>query len=332
MSRPSAWFYFGTRCAMRFELNEFHRNISNEDLINDVLRVKMIYGKDTLTRAEYKVYGKYGANTFCRHFGGWNKVLCVCGMQVTDRQEAGAKGSHYYTHVTDEQLVSDLLRVAHVIGKNSFSSQDYQKHGRWSRCTYLRRFETWNNALKCAGLQPSKQYSTRKIDNGKILEEIERLWVKLGRQPTATDIKNGESIYSLNTFSRHFGSWRNALSAFMEYVNGKDDHDLSKGEIPTAPSHSTPLLSPNLSPINLNETPEPIQKHKTLREPNLRLRFKVLQRDQFKCCSCGASPAKDPKVELHIDHIKPWSMGGETELDNLQTLCSKCNYGKSDMR
>lgn len=118
----------------------------------------------------------------------------------------------------------------------------------------------------------------------------------------------------------------------MEYVNGKDDHDLSKGEIPTAPSHSTPLLSPNLSPINLNETPEPIQKHKTLREPNLRLRFKVLQRDQFKCCSCGASPAKDPKVELHIDHIKPWSMGGETELDNLQTLCSKCNYGKSDMR
>ncbi len=315
---------------MEFRLKEYHRNVSNEDLINDVLRVKMIYGKDTLTRAEYKVYGKYGANTFCRHFGGWNKVLYACGLRVTEHQKAGAKGSHNYTHVSNDELISDLLRVAQLIGNDSFSSQDYQKHGRWSLMTYFRRFKTWNNALRCAGLQPSEQYSNQRIDNEKLLEEIERLWIHLGRQPTATDIKNGESLYSLNTFSRHFGSWRNALSSFIEYVNGKDDQDLSKDEIPTAPSHSTQLLSPNPSPINFNESPEPIQKHKTLREPNLRLRFMVLQRDQFKCCSCGASPAKDPKVELHIDHIKPWSMGGETELDNLQTLCSKCNYGKSN--
>ena len=60
------------------------------------------------------------------------------------------------------------------------------------------------------------------------------------------------------------------------------------------------------------------------------LRYKVLKRDNFKCCACGASPAKDPSVELHIDHIIPWSKGGETTLDNLQTLCSKCNLGKGD--
>lgn len=55
-----------------------------------------------------------------------------------------------------------------------------------------------------------------------------------------------------------------------------------------------------------------------------------MQRDNFKCCICGASPAKDPSVVLHVDHIIPWSKGGKTELDNLQTLCSNCNYGKSD--
>ena len=51
----------------------------------------------------------------------------------------------------------------------------------------------------------------------------------------------------------------------------------------------------------------------------------------FTCKICGASPAKDPNVELHVDHIKPWAKGGETVLDNLQTLCSKCNLGKSDL-
>ncbi len=62
-----------------------------------------------------------------------------------------------------------------------------------------------------------------------------------------------------------------------------------------------------------------------------KLRYQVLKRDNFKCCACGASPAKDPSVELHIDHIIPWSKGGESTLENLQTLCSKCNIGKSDL-
>lgn len=55
-----------------------------------------------------------------------------------------------------------------------------------------------------------------------------------------------------------------------------------------------------------------------------------MKRDNFKCVLCGASPAKDPKIELHIDHIIPWSKGGESTIDNLQTLCSACNLGKRD--
>ena len=71
-------------------------------------------------------------------------------------------------------------------------------------------------------------------------------------------------------------------------------------------------------------------KSKSTRTISDKLRYQVLKRDNFKCCACGASPAKDPSVELHIDHIIPWSKGGETKLDNLQALCSRCNIGKSD--
>ena len=77
---------------------------------------------------------------------------------------------------------------------------------------------------------------------------------------------------------------------------------------------------------------KPVHKAKiqTGRDPSIRLRFQVLSRDRFTCRYCGASPMKDPSVTLHIDHIIPWSKGGKTSLDNLQTLCSKCNLGKSD--
>ena len=74
----------------------------------------------------------------------------------------------------------------------------------------------------------------------------------------------------------------------------------------------------------------PKKQHRTSRQIGAGLRYQVLKRDNYKCCICGASPAKDPSIELHIDHIIPWSKGGETVIDNLQTLCSRCNLGKSD--
>ena len=58
------------------------------------------------------------------------------------------------------------------------------------------------------------------------------------------------------------------------------------------------------------------------------LRYDVLKRDNFKCCVCGYGSLDN--VKLHVDHIIPVSRGGKTKLDNLQTLCDRCNLGKSD--
>ena len=58
------------------------------------------------------------------------------------------------------------------------------------------------------------------------------------------------------------------------------------------------------------------------------LRYEILKRDNFRCQICG-STAQDG-VKLHIDHIVPVSKGGHTTADNLQVLCDRCNFGKSD--
>jgi hypothetical protein len=55
----------------------------------------------------------------------------------------------------------------------------------------------------------------------------------------------------------------------------------------------------------------------------------VLARDQWTCCSCGRSARQDG-VLLEVDHIVPRSHGGTNAMDNLQTLCRKCNQGKSN--
>lgn len=59
------------------------------------------------------------------------------------------------------------------------------------------------------------------------------------------------------------------------------------------------------------------------------LRYDILKRDDFTCQLCGASSKKDG-VKLEVDHIIPVSKGGKTEKENLQTLCERCNRGKSN--
>jgi hypothetical protein len=73
----------------------------------------------------------------------------------------------------------------------------------------------------------------------------------------------------------------------------------------------------------------PVKKTRQIERGKLtyKLRFEVLQRDGFKCVKCGESASS---VKIEIDHIIPISKGGLTIKSNLQTLCFKCNRGKSN--
>lgn len=208
----------------------------------------------------------------------------------------------YHKSVSDDELIADLKETAKRLELQSLSMREYDENGKFSSSAISRRFGTWNQALCLANLD----YRNKTYSEDESFENIETVWIKLGRQPTRRDMNNTViSNISSGTYIRKFGQWSNALKAFIEYINNDIIPHSIDNRIETA--------------------------HKTKRDVNLRMRFIVMQRDNFKCCACGASPAKDPSVVLHVDHIIPWAKGGETSLQNLQTLCSKCNLGKSDL-
>lgn len=305
---------------MEFRLNELHRNISDDELINDVIKTAKNLGMSSLTVDTYSHHGSFHGSTLIRRFGSWKDVLILSHLDV--------KSHNFRFNVSDEEIIKDVKRVRDIYQKDTITKKEYDVYGIYHSSTLNKHGLSWNKILQMCGL---KLNENRNISDEDMFAEIERLWIKLGRQPTTTDIKKGVSIYSLNTFSRHFGSWRKALVAFITYVNGDDDNNPTEKINGLMPSGSSIRSKSNIRrKSNVTQELEH-HKHKTQRDPNLRLRFKVFARDHFKCCICGASPAKDSSVELHVDHIKPWSKGGETVLDNLQTLCSKCNLGKSDL-
>ena len=213
--------------------------------------------------------------------------------------------NEYRPSDSDEELIEDLKRVASAYPP-PLSSTKYQGAGKYNISTISRRFGSWTHALELAGVTAdttNRQHSTEEL-----FSNIERVWVTKGKQPTRSDMNDKSlSTISSGSYLRRFKTWNNALQVFASYIGSDYDDDA--------------LLA-----VKSDES----CSCKGSRNVNLRLRFRVMQRDNFKCCICGASPAKDPSVVLHVDHIIPWSKGGKTELDNLQTLCSNCNYGKSD--
>ena len=58
------------------------------------------------------------------------------------------------------------------------------------------------------------------------------------------------------------------------------------------------------------------------------LRRSILRRDGYTCQRCGVSMREEPHLLLEVDHIVPLSRGGLTTVDNLQTLCWRCNRRK----
>jgi hypothetical protein len=200
--------------------------------------------------------------------------------------------------------MSDLRRVASEQSEQQVKQRTYKEFGKYGVTTVIRRFGSWNAAVVSAGLETTVE---RNIPDEKLFSALYDLWVTLGRQPSYSEVQNPACLFHVTTYERRFGSWRQALEAFVSYANSED------------------MIPPPVVDELTGATPR-----RSSRSPDLRLRFKVLQRDRFRCCACGASPSVMPSVLLEIDHIKPWSKGGDTVIENLQTLCFACNQGKTN--
>ena len=204
--------------------------------------------------------------------------------------------------VSNGEILADIRRAADSAGTNVVSQRLYSEFGKYDPTTASRRFGTWNKAVIAAGLEIANEIN---ITDERLFENLMCLWEHYGRQPRRTELARPPSIISQGAYRRRFRSWMGALTQFVVYANAQD----------TRPP--TPI--------------ESASGHQTGRDPSLRIRFRVMKRDNFSCRACGASPALQLGLSLHVDHIKPWSRGGETIDGNLQTLCEACNLGKSNV-
>lgn len=305
---------------MKFELTEPNKQFSNADLTQDLKRVSEILAKPSVSLREYQQHGEYSYQTLKKRFGSWEKALLEAGLLQSKRSWGGELSE---ARIPDADLIEDMKSVSQHIQKHELTIVDYDNFGRFGSATICKRFGGWNKAKEIAGLKASRGYNQTDED---YFKNVFFVWQHLGRQPKYQEMVAPLSKIHISSYERKFGTWRNALEGFIEYINNKDQDDIR-------PASSDPKDAVYMPSTSSNETEKvSTQKSKrTNRIANLRQRFRVMKRDGFRCVLCGASPALNVGCELHIDHIIPWSHGGETIEENLRTLCSNCNLGRSNV-
>ena len=219
----------------------------------------------------------------------------------------------YHRNTPDKELLDDLKKVAIKLGKNNMTRDEYREDGKFGDTTIARRFGTWNKALEKAGLQINIKFN---LSDAELFKNIEEVWIKLGRQPVYGEFKRPLSKYSTGPYEKKFGTWRKALEAFVEFINSDKLQNSEKEETETIKNDS--VIIPE----------KEIIKHTTKRNISSRLKVQVLMRDGNKCKLCGITVTGE---NIHFDHIKPWSKGGETVLENLQVLCAEHNIAKGNI-
>lgn len=287
---------------MNYEMNTLVE-YSDEAILSELRRVVRTLNGRQLTRKLFDSLSRVHSSTITRRFGSWTVAL--------DKAEIGEEIAPRNRRLSRKDIVQALREFAIQNPGQPATMKVIAERLSADKATISKKFGKWQTLLSEAEVPTSP--AGRRYSEEECFENILTLWTHYGRQPHFGELRQPPSRVGPKAYMARWGGWRAALSAFVKRVNNDPSPGVGSGPANGASSEGSNYASTS------NRTPRAIP---------LGLRYKVMLRDRFRCVLCGAAPAKDLTVELHVDHIDPWSLGGATVEENLRTLCSNCNLGK----
>jgi len=143
---------------MKFQLEPHHRDVSDDELIEDLVRVARELAKDKVTIDEYNERGRFHSTTLTRRFGSWFTALDKAGLKRTRN-----------LNIPDEKLFRNLVDVWTAMGRQPKYNDLTNEVSKYSSGTYVKRFGGWRKSLEAfvawanEGLQPEYTEPPKKV-------------------------------------------------------------------------------------------------------------------------------------------------------------------------
>ena len=109
---------------------------------------------------------------------------------------------------TKEQLLFYLKKLSSELKKTPTITDMNKKKKFPSSSTYMKRFGSWNRALKSVGLKLNVR---KKYNKKELIDNLKQLAKELGSIPKTSDLQKWSA--SSSTYRKYFGSWKKALKA-----------------------------------------------------------------------------------------------------------------------
>jgi hypothetical protein len=307
----------------------------DELILDELRRVAALVADNPLTLARFDALARVSYSLVHQRFGGWRQALDRAGLghrysgrKVTAKQRAGLA-----RRMSNAALLEELRRLARLKHDAPLTVRDVDRSPCMSRSVLVLRFGSWAAALQRAGLRQSQL--GRRFTGQQCFENLAMMWARLGRPPTIDEMRRRPSRIGPRAYVQRFGGWRATLEAFVRRMQAARGDPQAQKAVraewdPPRRRRDRALAEAQVQPLPSKRRTHPPAPRRGEDRPSGGMRFKVFQRDRFRCVACGNSPATDPACKLHVDHIEPFSKGGRTTLDNLRTLCAACNWSRGD--
>ena len=122
---------------MKFQLEPFHRNVPDEELLKDLQSVAKKLEKDSVTIDEYNERGRFHNTTLTRRFGSWFAALEKSGLKKTRN-----------LNISNDELFNNLVKVWTHLGRQPKYNDLTTNISNYSVGTYEKRFGGWRKALE----------------------------------------------------------------------------------------------------------------------------------------------------------------------------------------
>jgi len=183
--------------------------MTRNDLIDTIRKAAAALRTTRLSAPAFRQQTGVTMSAIYRHFDSWSEACLAAGI------------NHGLTHenlvappkISREECVAEMKKVAALLGQRQLSSNEFTRHARFTAGPVIRRFGSWQEALKESGLEPcAKAILDTPLSVDECVFELQRVANLLGTKTLQPRDLRGHSGYSAHRIARACGGWFKALS------------------------------------------------------------------------------------------------------------------------
>ena len=183
---------------------------SRDDCLKELHRVAALLGRTDLSSNIFRKHARFGSMVIISEFGSWKSALDEAGLELT------AKSKRDSTPPTQQECVSEMNRVAGLLGQTYLTTKMYDKYANISSYRVSRVFGSWLEALAKAKLSLSPHY-IREIPFENLAKNFLETVKKLGKIPTLQQLVRRTEPVS-HTYAGRFGGYSKFKQKAIDFI------------------------------------------------------------------------------------------------------------------